>query len=62
MVKKQINTKYPKELFASYDDKTMVVSDTPSAVFGDVDGANTVEVAIYKFDRLAKVKRTVTVE
>ena len=59
MPKKQTKPKYPKELLVKiehdFDDTYFVSSDNP-------DDIGEAEVAIYKFVRLAKVKRTVTVE
>ena len=64
MPKKQTKTKYPKELWvereyvgATDDESMLVIHETAETVDKSCD-----EVAIYKFDRLAKVKRTVTVE
>lgn len=61
MPKKQ--TKYPNELFVEAIDDAFCLYQTAADVFSGVsDDTGTVEIAIYKFDRLAKVKRTVTVE
>ena len=61
MKKKQTKPKYPKELYVingsgGCSDKPvfMLAHDSPAHMEG--------EVAIYQFVRLAKVKRTVTVE
>lgn len=64
MPKKQTKKpKYPKELFVEAIDDAFGLYQTATDVFSGVpDDTETVEVAIYKFDRLAKVKRTVTVE
>ena len=58
MQKKQTKKpKYPKDIFVHIDCYRMLLATDKHESFSD--GA---EVAIYKFDRRAKVKRTVTVE
>ena len=57
MPKKQTKPKYPKEILVRREGRhSLYSSDDPDSFH---DG---VVVAIYKFDRMAKVKRTVTVE
>ena len=58
MPKKQTKKpKYPQEIVVRRDGRALLSADMDDNHFRDG-----VEVAIYKFDRLAKVKRTVTVE
>ena len=61
MAKKQTKSRYPKEIivFCEPVDHELIAFSTPE---GAPDSVVNDVVAIYKFDRLAKVKRTVTVE
>lgn len=61
MPKKQTKPKYPKELFAVKASSRLEGPRFLAYGYAVPDGLEG-EVAIYKFDRLAKVKRTVTVE
>ena len=63
MPKKQTDSKYPKGLFVhTRTPDTFIAHDEPGAIMNLHDLEDGAEVATYKFDRLAKVKRTVTVE
>ena len=63
MPKKQTEILYPKTMFVHTDiPDTFVAHHEPGAIMTLHDMDDGAEVAIYKFDRLAKVKRTVTVE
>ena len=63
MPKKQTKPKYPEMMFVHTDiPDTFVAHHEPGAIMTLHDMDDGSEVAIYKFVRLAKVKRTVTVE
>ena len=54
---------YPKEICVRFDPHGFLDSHVePNELLSVSAKDNEAEVAIYKFDRLAKVKRTVTVE
>lgn len=65
MPKKQTKPKYPKELLIEHVSAANSEDGAPFfAAYDSVDDEELgyVEVAIYQFVRMAKVKRTVTVE
>ena len=63
MPKKQAKPKYPKDIIVGHLDDEFCVYETPKDAFINVmDDILSVEVAIYQFVRIGKVKRTVTVE
>lgn len=64
MPKKQTKPKYPKEFYVRFDSRGFFDSSKePNALFHpDTKSNHEAEIAIYQFIRMAKVKRTVTVQ
>lgn len=64
MPKKQTKKpKYPKVLYVRSDSGGYLdCNQNPNSVLMSYERDDNAEIAIYKFDRMAKVKRTVTVE
>lgn len=64
MVKKQTKPKYPKEIYAMFNEYDVLRSDIDiNYILPEQEAmVSTTTVAIYKFDRMAKVTRTVKVE